>query len=517
LLYQLARQAAARSAAGRRRVRARLADLNEMSLQIEHQLEGFTKDGARQDGDDLRSRVLRCEIAAESLAAAACAAAGRHGDEAATRARRARLVCLLHSLRGTVRDGRPFERAVFEAAAGKAGLPFSDELHWRFYWAAGALATEAPWSLPLPALGDGKNNPSEVPSKALGTEPRAPLRERLRHWLRLDDNRRQAIRATVASLGAMIAGHAISGSRWYWAVIAAFVVFTRAMTLGQAVSRAWERVLGTAAGVALGLVVAQLVRGSQQMELALLFLFVALGYYLFRASYTAFVLLFTAMLALLYELIGRYTEGVLFLRLEETLAGALSAILSAALILPLRTSTVAERNSAELLREAAKLLRSVFADSSRHAMAPPQDAVRALDRRMQALRQSLAPVTGIIFPAPKAGRRQLLHRLSVLVYCVRHLYAFTVDHPPETRQREAFREMAVPLAANIDALVARLENNASGGTDESRLSDMPQRFPRPRPDAERGYRAADTERITTDWLWRSNEIVRVMYADASAD
>jgi uncharacterized membrane protein YccC len=269
-------------------------------------------------------------------------------------------------------------------------------------------------------------------------------------------------------------------------------------------------VLGTLAGVGAGLLIAELVRGHQLLEMVLLFVFIGAGFYLFRASYSVFVLLLTTMLAMLYELLGRYSAGVLYLRLEETLAGAAAAVLSAALVMPVRTSRLAEQKSAALLREAGSLLRAAFAGGER---SPPHEAVRELDRHLQGLRQSLGPVTGASYPGPKAGRRLLLHRLSVLVYCIRHLYSLSTSDPPQDERRRLLQQSAQRLAGNMELLARRLDSDDAAGGEG--LADAQQPLGKLRERAQQDG-DADPGHILVDWMWQASEVVRAMHADATA-
>ncbi|HEY0137958.1 MAG TPA: hypothetical protein VGB85_27925, partial [Nannocystis sp.] len=56
---------------------------------------------------------------------------------------------------------------------------------------------------------------------------------------------RPAIQATVAAALALLLGGLVSSERAFWAVLAAFMVFTRANTLGAMLARAWQRTIGT--------------------------------------------------------------------------------------------------------------------------------------------------------------------------------------------------------------------------------------------------------------------------------
>ena len=71
-------------------------------------------------------------------------------------------------------------------------------------------------------------------------------------------------------------------------MFAAFVVFTRTATVGQTLSGAWRQVLAAVAGVGVGIAVAELVHGNRTLELTLLFVFVAIGFYAFRGVQNAY-------------------------------------------------------------------------------------------------------------------------------------------------------------------------------------------------------------------------------------
>ena len=50
---------------------------------------------------------------------------------------------------------------------------------------------------------------------------------------------------------ALVVGRWISDTRWFWAVLAAYLVIAPATTRGEIIVRAWRRTLGTVAGVVL--------------------------------------------------------------------------------------------------------------------------------------------------------------------------------------------------------------------------------------------------------------------------
>jgi uncharacterized membrane protein YccC len=141
----------------------------------------------------------------------------------------------------------------------------------------------------------------------------------------------------VATALAIVAGELVSPARWYWAVVTAFVVFAGTSSRGDVLSRGGQRIVGTVGGVIAGMVLAVLVSGSPLAALLLLFGCVFLALYLVRVSQSLMAFWITAVLALLYGLIGQFSIDTLLLRIEETAVGALIGMLAGYLVLPKRT------------------------------------------------------------------------------------------------------------------------------------------------------------------------------------
>jgi|GEM_PF-5131213 len=376
--------------ASRKRIDAHLAALNGQSLGLESRIADFAENPDEGRAAGLRAQVLHTELAAETVAAAARAAP--HAD----------------------------------------GLP--EALRWRLHRAREVLAALPAYHPDLPAMRD-ERKPQQNPPRP-------------------QDTTRRALQACAAALGALLAGRALAPDHWFWAVFASFVVFTRSATVGQTLSGAWRQVLATMAGVAVGIAVAELVHGNRIVELSLLFVFVAAGYYAFQGMQITYTVLLSAMLAMLYELMGMNSPGLLLLRLEETAVGAASAILAARFVFPAHTRDESGSKSADLLRAAGKLLRAVWLESQPDAW---YGAMRELDRKLQALRQALGPVTGTAYPGSKENRRQRLARLARIAYCVRHCCFLAMQGAPELAAAKPLREAAGELAARMDGVAALLD------------------------------------------------------------
>src|SRR5262249_12124080 len=138
---------------------------------------------------------------------------------------------------------------------------------------------------------------------------------------------------------AMIAGLATSPSRWYWAVITAFIVFNNTKSRADTAMRALQRSFGTLAGLVGGTIIATLLHGQPVLTAALMPVCFFLAFYYLQVSYSVMIFFITIALALLYGLTGSFSPELLVMRLEETVIGAAAGTLVAFLIFPARTTT----------------------------------------------------------------------------------------------------------------------------------------------------------------------------------
>lgn len=219
-----------------------------------------------------------------------------------------------------------------------------------------------------------------------------------------------------------------------------------------------------------------------------------------------YTVLLSAMLAMLYELMGMNSPGLLLLRLEETAVGAASAILAARLVFPTHTRDESGSRSAALLRAAGELLRATWLEAQpdgqpdgRHA------AMRELDRKLQALRQALGPVTGTAYPGSKENRRQHLARLARIAYCVRHCCFLAIQNAPSS---SLLREAAGELAARLDAVAALLDPPAAPQAPR----DMPPALALPAV----AERDAIPLQLAVRWLGETDQALRAIREELAA-
>jgi uncharacterized membrane protein YccC len=160
---------------------------------------------------------------------------------------------------------------------------------------------------------------------------------RRRSWIPLTPHARAAIQITVAAAAAIAAGDALSGPRFYWALITVYVAFMGANNVGEQINRAAFRLGGTLLGIVLGSLLAHAVGHHTNWAIALILGSLFLGLYLMRINYTFMAVAVTVTVAQLYVQLGEFSNALLVRRLEETAIGAAIAIIVALTVIPLHT------------------------------------------------------------------------------------------------------------------------------------------------------------------------------------
>lgn len=151
-------------------------------------------------------------------------------------------------------------------------------------------------------------------------------------WSQWAPTTRMALQAMIAASIASGVGEAISASRWYWAVMTAFVIFVGSTTRSGILTRAVRRVVGTVIGIMIGVAVVALVGHDSTILVAICVLAIFGMLYLGPLNYMYSATCVTTMLVSLYSLLGVLDQSLLELRLVETLVGAVIGVLCAYLI-----------------------------------------------------------------------------------------------------------------------------------------------------------------------------------------
>ena len=208
--------------------------------------------------------------------------------------------------------------------------------------------------------------------------------------IRLAPYARIAIQMGIAVGLAIIAGDALSGRRFYWAVIAAFITFMGANTAGEQIRKSFFRIAGTFVGVIVGAVLAHLVGDRVLLQLVVVLVSLFLGLYLFRVNYAFMTVGITVMVSQLYVELDEFSNALLVLRLEETAIGAGVAIATVLLVLPLHVGRVARVAARQQLEALGDLIDRCLARLADPASAAGSDLeLRASARRVDVAHQAM--------------------------------------------------------------------------------------------------------------------------------
>jgi len=298
-------------------------------------------------------------------------------------------------------------------------------------------------SLP-PTFPDG---PGPAGGTAAGTTP-WPKRGQ---WLE-DPQLRVAIQATLACAIAMIGGRLISSDRWFWAVLAAFLVFMNTQTTGAVTVRALNRAMGTLAGIILGIGLATLLGGDLYLTVLLVALSVFGAFYLARISYAGMNICINVAIALAYGLVGIFTPALLVLRLEETAIGAAAGTFCALAVLPIGTHRAVEQATNRFqgaLQELLQALAGVASDAAARRAVP--SAARAVDMAFAAVLNAYEPFRSVWhFGASQASTDEGLRRGYLLAHAA-HLLEHALRHrAPTPAEAQQLRAVAGRLQAVQD-------------------------------------------------------------------
>ena len=277
---------------------------------------------------------------------------------------------------------------------------------------------------------------------------------------------RQAIQVAIAASLAIVIGELVSPLRWFWAVIAAFVIFAGTNSWGETLTKGWQRLLGTVLGVPCGVLVATLFSGNKTGSVAAIFVCLFCAFYFMTVTYSLMTFWITTMLALLYGLLGEYSFGVLMLRIEETAIGAVIGVTVAILVLPTNTRTAIRNDTRAFLTSLSALIEiSTATMFGGKETASPTEQARELDRNLQQFRVTAKPLLAGV--AGLAGRRSIRRGLRLFTACdrygrslARNAEQFEDPGGPEPQALElttAFTSAAAQTRSNVDALVAIID------------------------------------------------------------
>jgi uncharacterized membrane protein YgaE (UPF0421/DUF939 family) len=288
--------------------------------------------------------------------------------------------------------------------------------------------------------------------------------------IRLAPYARIAIQMGIAVGGAIIVGDALSGRRFYWAVIAAFITFMGANTAGEQLRKSVFRVAGTVVGVIAGAVLAHLVGDVVWLQIVVVLVSLFLGLYLFRINYAFMTIGITVMVSQLYVELDEFSNSLLLLRLAETAVGAGVAILTVLLVLPLhvgRVARVAARQQVEALADLADRCLARLADPASAAGSDLE--LRAAARRVDVAYQALVATARPMRTPLWGGLAGRVAGFMATTVAARHyasnllLDASTRYADLDARAIDGLADARRQLADSVGAITAALASDAGEG------------------------------------------------------
>jgi uncharacterized membrane protein YgaE (UPF0421/DUF939 family) len=479
------------SARDARRLDRQLNRLNEAALMIDAQL---ADPGAVADGSSARllhQRLFDAELALSNIArfAEAMARSGlpasQHmearlalrdlirGDNAAAGTRAAGLIGLLREA-GPVRSGQ--DRAAVAVAHRFAGSVIALARALTEWEAAGATREGEGAFHPSVQLVGGWLPGSAMVSGAASLERGIRLADRIR----LPSYSRAAIQLGIAAGAAVALGDLLSGRRFYFAVIAAFVTWMGANNAGEQVLKAFFRIVGTLVGVVVGSLLVTAVGPNIAWSIAVILASLFFGLYLQRINYAFLVLAITVVVSQLYRQFGEFSNSLLVLRLEETALGAGVAIAVVVLVFPLRTRRVVR----VALRQFVQAIGRLADHAGEHLLGQDHDTgttlrsdARAVDAAYHALTAAAQPVRRNLFGAPDEDISRTLQLASAARNYGRDLVADTERAGLADAGARLDIELAcATLRRSLDAIAAALTGPKDAAyTRSSALFDQAER------------------------------------------
>jgi uncharacterized membrane protein YccC len=422
-----------------RRLNRQLTRLNEAALMIDAQLED---PGAIADGSSaqlLHQRLFDAELAltniarfAQAMARVVLPAPQRleaclalrdlvRGESKRAKAHAARLIGLLREA-GPVPPGQDRIAVVVSHRFAGSVIALADAMtEWM---AVGATDDGKGAFQPSVQLFGGWLPGSAQVSNAASLEPGTRRGDRIR----LARYTRTAIQMGVAVGAAIAVGDLLSGRRFYWAVIAAFITFMAANNSGEQIRRAFFRVAGTVVGIAAGSLLVTAVGHHTYWSITVILAALFFGLYLVRINYTFMVIGVTVMVSQVYAQLSEFSNSLLLLRLEETALGAAVAIVVVIVILPLRTRRVLRVAVRDLVQAVGRLAGHAgehLLGEDRDPQATLRSDARAVDAAYQAVMATARPLRRNLSGAADEDIGRPLRLVSAARYYSRNLVADT--------------------------------------------------------------------------------------------
>lgn len=160
---------------------------------------------------------------------------------------------------------------------------------------------------------------------------------------------RMATQMAVSLAASFIIGYACFAERWAWIVLTAYIVASGNQGRLDVAYKSVLRVVGAAVGTILALAFTAHLPSNDAITMTLILVAVFIGLWLRPLGYAWWALFVTLALALLQGFSGYSTQGILRLRLEEIVIGAVIGVAAAWFVWPVRSTDVMRRRIADAL------------------------------------------------------------------------------------------------------------------------------------------------------------------------
>lgn len=263
--------------------------------------------------------------------------------------------------------------------------------------------------------------------------PTTPPHPRWAFWRTWTSTTAMAVQAMTAAALATVIGDQINASRWYWAVMASFLIFVGA-TRRSVLTRAWHRIVGTVVAIGLGVAVSFAIHGPSYWHLVIGIAGVIGLFYLGPLSqiYSAFFLSLLAVSQ--YGLLGVLDHRLMMTRLEETVAGIIVGVACAYLVFSRdsgRTLTAAIGQYLDSVTALLQCLGPAMSGAGRSATV--LDAARTVDRTQAALDDAAESMSALFVGGRRSRISELRHLMRVASRSAEHAAQSAIhvtDRPP---------------------------------------------------------------------------------------
>ncbi|MBX4909664.1 MULTISPECIES: FUSC family protein [Rhizobium] len=257
---------------------------------------------------------------------------------------------------------------------------------------------------------------------------------------------RSALQITLASAIAMGFGLLLSRERWFWAVLASFLVFTNTNSRGDTAMKALSRSLGTVFGIAMGLLLATLISGVPGVAIPVMAIGIFLAFYFLQVSYATMTFFVSIVLCLVYGMTGVLTLDLLKLRIGETMIGAAAGTAVAFVVFPARTRSALDTALARWFQALRELLGAIGAGKSGFELIELSQKIDACYRDVTVAARPLGSSWSVV---TRPG--QIRQTLAIFLSCTywARILARSYEAPPADNDQK--RLIAADLALIADA------------------------------------------------------------------